>query len=236
MMLRHRVLGRVPFIFLVQLYPPQAARSLINHNDTLRLVCLVKQHSLLTEAALRGLSVWTYTHKHSHTHIYILYIAIWAWQRPSVPWNRESYFSPIFKSHKSSLCCCGLWCLMMGCHIASFPVGDDILTLSAHYLHDMQLYGDIWSHGDTLYPPISLFPPLVLRSLKVTSVWLPLRTGPVHFMAELYIWTPLVSLTTPPPPSLARPTPCMLYSWLIPLPPPPLPNTFHSSGDRFRLP
>lgn len=103
-----------------------------------------------------------------------------------------------------------------------FPEGKDILTLSAHYLGYMQPYNDIWLHGDTLYPSISLFPPLVLRSLKVTSVWLSLETGPVHFIAELYIWTPLVSLTNPPP--IARP-PALLHARLIlrliPPPPPP---------------
>lgn len=56
--------------------------------------------------------------------------------------------------------------------------------------------GDIGLHGDTLYPSINPFRPLGLLSLKVTSVWLWLQTSPVHFIAELYIWTPLVSLAS----------------------------------------
>lgn len=73
-----------------------------------------------------------------------------------------------------------------------------------------------WWH---LYLSIILFPPLVLRSLKVTSVWLQLQTSPMYFIAELYIWTPLISPVLRPP---ARLTPSMLYSWLIPSPPPTL--------------
>ncbi len=116
---------------------------------------------------------------------------------------------------------------MTGCYFNSgshFLRGKDILTLSAHYLSYTQLHSDIWLHGDTLYPSISPFPPLVLRSLKVTSVWLLLQTGPVHFIAELYIWTPLVSLTNPPPPLLRA-------RLILGLSRPP--ETFHSSGDRF---
>lgn len=117
---------------------------------------------------------------------------------------------------------------MTGCHIKNgshFLRGKDILTLSAHYLSYTQLYGDIWLHSDTLYPSISPFPPLVLRSLKVTSVWLPLQTGPMHFIAELYIWTPLVSLTNPPP--LARP-PLLHARLILGLSPRPPPDTFQT--------
>lgn len=80
----------------------------------------------------------------------------------------------------------------------------------------MELCGDIWLQGDTLYPQALPFPPLVLRSLKVTSAWLQLQTSPWHFIAELYIWTA-------PANAPARHTPCTLYSGLIQLPPPTSP-------------
>lgn len=38
-----------------------------------------------------------------------------------------------------------------------FPEGQDIFTLSAHYLSYMQLYSDIWLHGDTYIYPLSCF-------------------------------------------------------------------------------
>lgn len=94
-----------------------------------------------------------------------------------------------------------------------FPEGKDVLTLSAHYLSFVWLCR-IWLHGDPLYPSINRLPPAVIRSVKVTSVWLQLLTGPVRFIAELYIWTTLVSLKAPPPISSS----CMLYSQLIPPP------------------
>ena len=89
-----------------------------------------------------------------------------------------------------------------------FLRGRIFLLSLPHYLS----FSDIRLHGDTLYPSISPFPPLVLRSLKVTSVWLPLTPGPVHFIAEPYIWTPLISLANPPPPP--RP-PALLHARLI---------------------
>lgn len=103
-------------------------------------------------------------------------------------------------------------------------------SLSAHYLSYMQLYSDSWLHGDTLYPSISPFPPLVLRSLKVTSVWLQMQTSPMHFIAELYIWTPLISSVLHPPDLLHA-------CFILGLSPPPTttPDTFHRS-DCHKLP
>lgn len=136
--------------------------------------------------------------------------------------NKSLTSHKIFKSPKSAFC---------STNVSHFLRGSDILTLPAHYLSDTQLYSDIWLHGDTLYPSISPFPPLVLRSLKVTSVW----PAPVHFIAELYIWTPLVSLRNPP---TTTHTPRMPFSRLIP-PPPPHPTLFTAAAtdsDSHKLP
>lgn len=78
-----------------------------------------------------------------------------------------------------------------------------------------------WWH---LYLSIILFPPLVLRSLKVTSVWLQLQTSPMYFIAEPYIWTPLISPVLRPP---ARLTPSILILGLS------HPHPQHFSQQRF---
>lgn len=114
-----------------------------------------------------------------------------------------------------------------------FPEGKDVLS----FCPLPELRAALQWHGDTLYPPINPFPPLVLLSLKVTSVWLPLQTCPVHFIAELYIWTPsrISHKPHPPPPALLKCTP---RSRLIPpTPPPPPPPLFTAEAtDSDKLP
>lgn len=148
-------------------------------------------------------------------------------QPPSVPGNIVSNFSHVFKAsaaagydaQRSAATLTVSW--GRGCSRCFRPLPE-------------HLYSDIWLHGDTLYPSISLFPPLVLRSLKVTSVW----TGPVHFYSRaVQLDTSHISHKHPLP-SPAHPTPCTPYSRLIP--PPPHPPTLFTAGatdsDSHKLP
>lgn len=149
------VLVRIPYI-LVQLYSPQAAWSLINHSDTLRLVCLIKYRRRLTEVALQGLSMRT------HKQIYTQHLQPY---KMVVPEYRESKFSHNSKCCKSSFCCCGLWHTMMSCH------SDSYFWRKGIFLLFMPI---IWAPGSSmvtsgymvviaLNPSISLFPPVVMH-------------------------------------------------------------------------
>lgn len=114
--------------FFLQSYPPHAARSLINHNDTLRLACLIKQHRLLTEGALQGLSMRTHTQTNRHIPTAHNHVSL----KMTCSGYRVSNFSHSFKCHKSTFCCCGLLDTMMGCRMKndSHFLRDGIFLLS----------------------------------------------------------------------------------------------------------
>lgn len=172
------------WMFLLQLYLQQC--SFINHSDTPSLLSLIKQQISDRSSTPRPQRVNAHTQAYIHT--------IYSTSRPNnllLSWESDSISSNLFKS--SSLL---LWATMLNDNLPhqqwlQFPEGKGVPALSAHY----RLYSDIGLHGDTLYPSINLLPPLALRSLKVTSAFLPLQTFPVPFIAALYIWTALLSLT-----------------------------------------